>query len=124
MIYDYQCRSCGGRRLNVYNRILERRTNAPECCGGRMDIIITAAPMGFVDREIHYRCPVTNEGVTTRRQRNNIMAREGLVDANDIVNHKTIAKRVQQHEERKAFVEKHRGPKQVEEKVWRWATNQ
>jgi hypothetical protein len=121
MLYDYKCRACGGERLNVYNRIDNRRTNAPMCCDSPMEIMITAAPMGFVDREIRYVCPVTNEGVTTRKQRNEIMARNDLVDANDIVNHKTIAARKKQHEERKAFVEQHRGPKEIEEKVWRWA---
>jgi len=40
--------------------------------------------MGFIDREVRYICPVTNTEVTTRRGRNEIMAREGLVDANDI----------------------------------------
>lgn len=123
MIYDYQCRACGGQRLNVYNRIGEYKTNAPECCGSKMEILITAAPYGFVDREIHYKCPVTNQGVTSRKQRNEIMAREGLVDANDLVNHKTIAARRKQHEEMQALVEKHRGPREVEDQVLKWATS-
>lgn len=121
MIYDYKCRACGGQRLNVYNRIDDRKTNAPECCGDRMEIFITAAPYGFVDREISYRCPVTNEGVTSRKQRNEIMAREGLVDANDMVNHKTIQSRIKKQEEMQALVDKHKGPAEVEKKVLEWA---
>lgn len=83
MIYDYKCPECGSERDSVYNTIAERHTQAPECCSGRMEIIHKVAPMGFVDREIRYICPVTGDGVTTRKQRNEIMAREGLVDAND-----------------------------------------
>ena len=109
MIYDYLCRTCGSETEAV-NRISERRTNAPVCCDERMDIIIKTAPMGFVDREIHYWCPATNKPITSRRPRNEMMKREGLVDANDIVNHKTIKARVKEHEKRKEIVEKHRLP--------------
>jgi hypothetical protein len=49
-----------------------------------MEIIIKKAPMGFVDREVNYICPVTNQQVTSRRKRNDIMARNNLVDANDL----------------------------------------
>lgn len=83
MLYDYQCKACGAVQLNVINKIADRRTNAPECCGEKMIIIITQAPYGYIDREVRYICPVTQKEVTTRKQRNEIMAREGLVDAND-----------------------------------------
>lgn len=42
-----------------------------------------SAPIVHVPANLHYICPVTGEGVTNERQRRNIMAREGLVDAND-----------------------------------------
>jgi len=84
MLYDYQCKQCN-RETEAINRIAERNTHAPVCCEQPMQIIIKSAPMAFMDRDIHYICPVTNQEVTTRRQRNNIMAREGLVDANDVV---------------------------------------
>ena len=85
MIYDYRCNTCRSETEAV-NRIDERNTNAPLCCGERMEIIIKKAPMGYVDRVINYRCPVTNEFVTTKRQRHNIMAREGLVSAHEVIN--------------------------------------
>lgn len=80
MLYDYRCQMCGTDR-EAANSVAERHSNAPICCGQRSKLIIKTAVPGFIDREIHYVCPVTNEGVTSRRQRNNIMAREGLVDA-------------------------------------------
>ena len=84
MIYDYRCNTCRSETEAV-NKIDERNSNAPLCCGERMEIIIKVAPMGYVDRVIHYICPVSNERVTSKRQRRNIMAREGLVSAHEQV---------------------------------------
>lgn len=97
MMYDYECKSCGLRQLDIYNRIDDRKKNAPVCCDKAMEIVILTAPYGFVDNMEEYMCPVTMQGVTTRRQRNEIMAREKLIDANDFM--KTP-------EQRKAQVEK------------------
>jgi hypothetical protein len=60
--------------------------------------------------------------VTSRRQRNELMARNNLVDANDFVNHKTIQRRQAEHEARQAMIEKHRGPPQLRKQVEEWAT--
>lgn len=122
MIYDYECRTCGKRQLNVVNRIAERKTNAPECCGDRMGIIILAAPMGFVDNMEEYICPVTGQGVTTRRQRNEIMKREGLLDANDFL--KSDEDRKKQSDEWAAKKKKldEQKPKEVQQQVDEWAT--
>ena len=110
MLYDYRCKHCGTERDDVYNSIDTRHTNAPVCCYAPMEIVIKTAPYGFVDRDIRYRCPVTNEGVTSRKQRNEIMARESLIDANDIVNKKTIAARTKEAERVKKIVEDNRNP--------------
>lgn len=83
MLYDYRCKSCL-KETEAVNRIAERRTNAPVCCDEKMEIWIKQAPMGFVDREVRYMCPETGIGVTSRNQRNEIMARNNLVDANDL----------------------------------------
>lgn len=98
-MYDYRCKSCRAETEAV-NRIDERNTHAPICCGERMEIIIKVAPMGYVDRVINYRCPVTNEFVTTKRQRKNIMAREGLVSAHEqISSYDFRQKQVEQRQE-------------------------
>lgn len=121
MLYDYECRTCGKRQLNVVNRIAERKTNAPDCCGEKMSIIILAAPMGFVDNMEEYWCPVTGEGVTSRRQRNEIMKREGLLDANDFL--KSDEERKKQSDEWAAKKKKldEAKPKEVQEYVDNWA---
>lgn len=87
------------------------------CCDDRMDIVIKSAPYGFVEREVFYKCPVTNQGVTSRRQRNEIMAREGLIDANDLVNKKTIKARIKKHEKMREIAEQHRAPEALRKEV-------
>jgi len=84
MLYDYRCGLCRSD-TEAANRWQERHSNAPACCGQPMTLIIKTAPMGFVQGEMRYICPVTNAGVTNHRQRREIMARENLVDANDIM---------------------------------------
>jgi hypothetical protein len=83
MLYEYDCDICGAE-LEAYRKIDDRHMG-PLCCGQTARLVIRTAPYGFVDNMEEYRCPVTNQGVTTRRQRNEIMAREGLVDANDLL---------------------------------------
>ena len=117
MLYDYRCRKCG-HETEAINSIAQRHTNAPSHCGEPMELIIFKnAPMGFVDRDIHYRCPVTNEGVTTRKQRNEIMARNGLIDANDLVNSKTIQARIKKHDKMREVAEAHRAPEHLKREV-------
>lgn len=80
-IYEYHCKTCGSSQ-DLFNKIDERETNAPFCCDEQTEKAVTAC-MVFIPGECHYICPVTDEKVTSYRQRKNIMAREGLVDAND-----------------------------------------
>ena len=81
--YNYKCNECD-KIEEKFNRIAEYETNAPVCHGSPMSITILTAPQGFVQRDCYYKCPVTNEGVTTWRQRRNLMAEHRLVDANDL----------------------------------------
>lgn len=119
MLYDYLCRSCG-HETEAINKIDERRTNAPVCCGEGMDIIIKKAPLGFVEREVRYRCPVTGQGVTSMRQRKDIMAREGLVDANDFEPLKKVARKNKELAEQKEYVESLRGPDVGQKEADEW----
>ena len=86
-----------------------------------MPIVINTPPYGYVDRTIFYRCPVSNEGITSRKQRNETMKRLGMMDANDHVNKKTIAARQDKADKLSAFVEANRGPKHIQEAVDRLA---
>lgn len=79
-LYTYRCDSCGTEK-DEFNRIADRHTNAP-ACHGPMGIRLQPN-MGYLKADCHYKCPVTRQPVTTQRQRKNIMAEHGLIDAND-----------------------------------------
>ncbi len=81
-LYDYHCRTCGGARADVFNRMADCESNAPRCCDSPMSIVIQR-PMVTVQAEAHYVCPATGEKVTSWRQRRNIFAKHRLRDAND-----------------------------------------
>lgn len=116
MLYDYQCKTCG-LETEEFNRIDERNTNAPLCCGQRMEIVIKSAPYGYVDRKIDYICPVTNEHVTSKKKRREIMAREGLVSAHEMVT--TWENR--EKEKHRRFEGADFGPSEVKGQVDEWA---
>jgi hypothetical protein len=99
----------------VVNTVEMRNTNAPVCCGQHMPIVIKSAPYSYIDREVRYVCPVTNAEVTTRRQRNEIMARENLIDANDFA--RTFEQRKEAEDTNKAELKAIRDalPKQLQE---------
>lgn len=121
MLYEYRCTQCG-EPLEKHNKIEERHTGAPVHCGQRAVLEIRTAPRDcFVDNMEEYRCPVTGQGVTTRRQRNEIMAREGLVDANDhLSTWENRQKKTEAAQEayRKSVEEE---PKVIREEVDKWA---
>ncbi len=81
--YDFQC-ECGHVQEEVL-RVAQLDTSAPACedCGGKMRQVLLEAPMAYVRPDTHYKCPVTNAGVTSQAQRRNIMAKHDLIDAND-----------------------------------------
>lgn len=82
MLYDYLCMNCGHQEER-HNKIDERKTNAPVCCGEPMNIVILKAPMGFVDNMEAYKCVATGEVITSRRQRRYVMEKGDYIDAND-----------------------------------------
>lgn len=122
MLYDFTCHKCGA----IYEvvRPIARCTDGPECCGEKTERIYLKPPMGFVDNMEEYICPVTNQGVTTRYQRNEIMKREGLVDANDFLRSDEERDRItrEKAEERKKAQEAI--PKELTEQVDKWATKE
>ena len=100
-IYEYHCQKCGESQ-DAFNKIAERESNAPICCGSRTDKVVTAC-MVAVQAECHYICPVTEEKVTSYRQRANIMAKEGLRDGNDYKPAETIARQKKKTADRQAL---------------------
>lgn len=84
MIYSYRCNHCD--YVQDARRSMAERHNAPACdvCGGDMRHIITpvefkAAFLGSVNNP-GYMCPVTEQYVSTNRQRRNIIAEHGLIE--------------------------------------------
>jgi Zn-finger nucleic acid-binding protein len=118
-IYEYRCPVCSAE-LEAANRIDERRTHAPYCCGVQAEIEIRTPPKGYVDNMEEYRCPVTRKGVTTRRQRNEIMKREGLIDANDFLKTDEQRQAVQAKYDADQKKYQNYGPEVVRKAVTEW----
>ena len=118
MIYEYRCKSCGSE-AEAFNKIAERHTNAPICCGERMPIIFKTAPMGYMGRTIDYMCPVTNQHISTKAQRRDVMARNGLAPAHELM--QTKEQRAAKEQEVKDLKTQAYGPDSVQEQVNNWA---
>ena len=118
MLYEYECQHCG--KESEAFRPIAQHGEGPVCCGEMSKQVIRTAPAGYVDNMEEYRCPVSNEGVTSRRQRNEIMAREGLVDANDLLKSREF--RDKQEADVRAM-SKVSEPTEVRKQVDQWATN-
>ena len=84
MLYEYRCAHCG-REDEKHNTIAERKTNAPDCCGAKMEQHFRTPPRAVYVQawDDNYKCVATGEVVTSRRKRAEVMARHDLVDGND-----------------------------------------
>jgi len=78
-IYTYECKSCKSITEQV-NRIANMN-DCPDChaCGGETKRITTAPMMVSVDNLESYQCPVTEQIVTSTRQKKRIEAEHDLV---------------------------------------------
>lgn len=88
-LYSFRCPTCG-QAQDVFKRIADRDANPPVCCGIATERQLTAC-MVSVPKEVRYLCPVTEQLVTSERQRRNIMAEHRLRDANDMKPAQVIA---------------------------------
>jgi len=84
-LYTYDC-ECG-ETVREFNRIADRDTLAPFHCRKRMNRRfeppqIQAQILGGGDLQ-GYLCPVTNEWVTSRTRRREIMKENDLIEAGD-----------------------------------------
>ena len=87
--YDFKCPECGHIDEDVLMRITHQREDLPFHCNSRMSYHITSAPMiHWEDPNIEpFRSIATPDKpvITTSKQRKEYMARNNLVDANDVV---------------------------------------
>ena len=81
MIYSYSCPDCD--KITTASRPMANRRDPLKCeCGGDTRLKITGGT-GFtpVYGDMNaYRCPVSDEWVTSRRQRKEIMAKHDIVE--------------------------------------------
>lgn len=77
-VYTYAC-SCG-HADEQFNRVDDRHTHAPEHCGERMSIRLSA-PMISVQAEARFASSIDGSIITTRRARSEHMKRHGVVEA-------------------------------------------
>ena len=116
-LYSYKCSECGEMK-DEYNSIALRHVETPVCgCGGKTKLSIQptqiAPVMGGGDFP-GYRCPVTDEFITSRRKRKYIMDEHNLVEVGDKSPSK---KRVQRTEDNKNGIARE-APKEA---VWELA---
>ena len=67
-IYEAECGKCG-RQADYFAYIEQRNELVPDCCGQRMNRIITGAALGFVQKDIAYESPTTGRVITSHRAR-------------------------------------------------------
>lgn len=108
-MYDYQCTECAAITTR-FRKIVDRNDLLICECHGVMKLAILSAPHTKIQEEAHYLCPATGEEVTSWRQRNNLMAKHDLVQADpdrDAEIHKrTVAKKKKRDELAKDYLPK------------------
>jgi putative FmdB family regulatory protein len=83
-LYTYACPKCG-TETTEFNTVANRAVG-PMCCGSVTEKTLSAANLGVVlggGSFQGYKCPVTDQWVTSRKQRRNIMAEHNLIEAGD-----------------------------------------
>jgi hypothetical protein len=107
--YDFKCRECGKMQENVLLRITHDEADKPCCCGETMQHHITTPPMvHWVDPVIEpFRAIATKDRpvITTTKQNREYMARNGLVDANEISRPPTMEEDARTKKEIKESIE-------------------
>ena len=74
-VYDYECISCGNVEEKVHSIAVLGIQQYCSVCNGRMNKLLSA-PMVYVSK-VEYRCPITNEPITTKQQHDNNLAKHG-----------------------------------------------
>lgn len=87
-VYDFKCKTCGNMSIDVVLPITHTKDQAPRCCGDRMGYHISSVPsVLWKDPNIEpFRAVATPDRpvITSTRQHREYMARNNLVDANDL----------------------------------------
>lgn len=95
-IYDYACAECG--KTTTAYRSIANRNDGPEC-HGKMEIRISPV-RGYVEN-IRYQSPIDNRPITSKRQRNDDLARNGCRPWEGIEQERKQASRNKEYEAQK-----------------------
>ena len=74
-VYDYECISCGNVEEKVHSIAVLGIQQYCSVCNGRMNKLLSA-PRVHVSK-VEYRCPITNELITTKQQHEINLAKHG-----------------------------------------------
>ena len=87
-IYDLKCATCDEVLENHIMPITHTKEDIPVHCGKTMGYYITKAPMGIVtDTEfpVPFKAGAEGEIISNKRQKKEFMARNDLLDANEVM---------------------------------------
>lgn len=73
--YEYRCKD--GHKFDRVSTIRDYSPVVRCNCGQFADRIFTVAPMGFVQGDVSYRCPITDKPITSRKEHEENLARHG-----------------------------------------------
>lgn len=80
--YEYKCKSCLSVTERI-NKVSDRKENTPDCknCNDETVFMISTPMINSVSaaRFENYQCPVTDEIVTSARQKKSIEAKHDLI---------------------------------------------
>lgn len=76
--YEYECQNCKKRHTAV--RTVASRKDGPLCCSAPAEQRIFHSPPATYRQFEPYRCVATGQTITSRRQRNQVMKENDLVD--------------------------------------------
>ena len=101
-IYDFKCGKCETIKRDIVLPITHRSGERPKCCDELMGYHISTVPMVmWKDPNIEpfrFRAVKGAPVVTTTKQRREIMEREGLVDANDLITPPSQTEQMREHQ--------------------------
>ena len=70
--YESRCHKCN--KEYDYIRPVSKYLDTPVCCGVPTVKEMRSTPLGYMQGDLDYKCPVTDQIVTNHRQRKNIEA--------------------------------------------------
>ena len=100
-IYDFRCHKCNTIKKDVIFPITHLKSQLPSCCDETMAYFITTVPtVMWKDGDLpdgSFIAGKERERITTRKDRREFMARNDLVDSNDIIKPPTHEEQMDTH---------------------------